>query len=289
MSIESALSYISSDVRETWVAMGMAVKSELGEAGFDVWDRWSRQSDRYKEADAKAVWRSMRGHGVTVRSLYHEARANGWSGEEAPSFAPRIDRTTEDAALAHRRHQAARRAAEIVYLCRMEQHAYLSSKGFKEAKGLVWWAGEEDNRLIIPMHVGGRLVNVQQINRQCEKKFLYGGQAAFAEHIFDAKGVDVLVEGYATGLSVRMALEALRMKYRIHVTFSAGNMVKVGKRLRSGVVIADNDVSRTGQRSAELIGWPYWMSEAEGEDANDCHRRLGLFRFSQALRSVFRQ
>jgi hypothetical protein len=34
---------------------------------------------------------------------------------------------------------------------------------------------------------------------------------------------------------------------------------------------------------AKEIGWPYWMSDQVGEDANDFHMRLGLFKFTQSL------
>ena len=44
-----------------------------------------------------------------------------------------------------------------------------------------------------------------------------------------------------------------------------------------------NDKSGTGQQAAAEIGWPVWMSDREGEDANDAHRRIGLFKFSQSL------
>ena len=60
-------------------------------------------------------------------------------------------------------------------------------------------------------------------------------------------------------------------------------MVRVADSLEQGLVIADNDESGTGQRAAEEIGWPVWMSDRVGEDANDCHRRIGLFAFSQSL------
>jgi hypothetical protein len=35
--IRGALSFIPPDGRETWVRMAMAVKAELGDAGFDIW------------------------------------------------------------------------------------------------------------------------------------------------------------------------------------------------------------------------------------------------------------
>jgi putative DNA primase/helicase len=60
-------------------------------------------------------------------------------------------------------------------------------------------------------------------------------------------------------------------------------MVKVASVLQSGFVVADNDASLTGEKTAKQIGWPYWISDTVGEDANDTHQRLGLFKFSQAL------
>ena len=60
-------------------------------------------------------------------------------------------------------------------------------------------------------------------------------------------------------------------------------MVKVASALGGGFVVADNDESGTGERVAKQIGWSYWMSDQVGEDANDAHQRLGLFKFSQSL------
>jgi putative DNA primase/helicase len=80
-----------------------------------------------------------------------------------------------------------------------------------------------------------------------------------------------------------MALKTMKRRYTLHVCFSAGNMLKVAAGLERGLVIADNDASGTGQDTAQKIGWPYWMSDTVGEDANDYHRRVGLFKFSQGL------
>jgi hypothetical protein len=57
----------------------------------------------------------------------------------------------------------------------------------------------------------------------------------------------------------------------------------VAEGLEPGLVIADNDKSGTGQQAAADIGWPVWMSDLEGEDCNDYHRRVGLFGLSQSL------
>jgi putative DNA primase/helicase len=90
-------------------------------------------------------------------------------------------------------------------------------------------------------------------------------------------------EGYATALSVRAAMKQMKQRYTLHVCFSAGNMVKVASGLERGIVIADNDASETGQEAAQKIGWPTWMSDRVGEDANDFHMRVGMFQFTQSL------
>jgi len=56
-SIRSALAHVPAHDRDTWLRMGMAVKSELGDGGFDLWDEWSQQDASYRAADARAVWR----------------------------------------------------------------------------------------------------------------------------------------------------------------------------------------------------------------------------------------
>ena len=81
---------------------------------------------------------------------------------------------------------------------------------------------------------------------------------------------------------MRHALRSLKRNYVIHVCFSAGNLLKLAQKF-GGFVIADNDESGTGERVAKQTGLPYWISEVVGEDANDAHQRLGLFKFTQSL------
>ena len=77
--VAAALSFVSSDDRETWVRMGMAVKSEFGEDGFDAWDNWSQMYDRYDPKSVRASWRSFKlGGGITIATLFKEAQQLGW-------------------------------------------------------------------------------------------------------------------------------------------------------------------------------------------------------------------
>ena len=62
--------------------MAMAVKSEFGESGFDVWNQWSSGAKNYKEKDARDVWKSIHPTGkkgtITISTLIKEAKNHGW-------------------------------------------------------------------------------------------------------------------------------------------------------------------------------------------------------------------
>ncbi|MCC7000884.1 MAG: PriCT-2 domain-containing protein, partial [Gemmatimonadaceae bacterium] len=76
--IEDALACLPADDRDLWVRIAMAVKAALGEDGFDLWDTWSRRSERYRAPDALTTWRSIHPDGgVTIGTLFFEAREHG--------------------------------------------------------------------------------------------------------------------------------------------------------------------------------------------------------------------
>ena len=173
--------------------------------------------------------------------------------------------------------KAAIKAKKLLNGSVLATHPYLKSKGFPEEQGWV-----NDKKLIIPMRIDGELVGCQVVDADGGKKFLFGQKTANASFDFDNKGKHYLCEGYATALSLRHALRSLKRNYVIHVCFSAGNLLKLAQKF-GGFVIADNDESGTGERVAKQAGLPYWMSDVVGEDANDAHQRLGLFKFTQSL------
>lgn len=294
--IQSALSYIPADDRETWLQMAMAIRSEVGDEGFDMWDQWSSTADSYNQAAARSVWKSCRGSGITLGTLFYEAKARGWRDDEKHASAPpallqarKLEaqaRQTQEGQERERLAQAAaKKAGWILHQTLMEEHAYLHRKGWPEARGNVWHPDEEQNLLCIPMRIDEALVGLQMIDRDGGKRYLSGQRTSEAEHVISNNGrgaADYYCEGYATGLSLRECLHALRMRYRIHITFSAGNLSKVAAKYGTGYVIADRDDSGTGERAALKTGLPYLLPEAG--DWNDQHQAMGTFQASQALR-----
>ena len=183
--------------------------------------------------------------------------------------------------------KAASKAAYLLNNCQKAFHDYLRNKGFEDEPGNVY-VKDGVPYLVIPMRVGSALVGAQVIRPEGDKKFLFGQRTKGAEFVFDNHGPHLLVEGYATALSVRAAMKALKMRYTIHVCFSAQNLLHISKRFPDGFIIADNDASETGQRIAEQSGLRWWMPPTVGHDFNDHMQEVKLFKASQTLGKVLR-
>jgi putative DNA primase/helicase len=136
------------------------------------------------------------------------------------------------------------------------------------------------------MRVGEKIVGCQLIDGDGGKKFLAGQRTSDAAFVINNRGPAVLCEGYATALSIRAAMSALKTRYTLFVCFSAHNLGRIAARLPTGLVVADNDASGTGQRVARETGWPYFMPPEVGQDFNDYHQATSLFKCSQALRTA---
>ena len=73
--IEKALNKIDPDCPyQTWVECGMALKSELGDAGFEVWDSWSAKGRGYVEKDMQPKWNSFKGGSIGIGTLFYHAK-----------------------------------------------------------------------------------------------------------------------------------------------------------------------------------------------------------------------
>ena len=189
--------------------------------------------------------------------------------------------------------RAAQQAHAMLQAATPGEHSYLHAKGFPLAQGLI----AADGALLIPMrhHQTSVLQGVQVVRwledeRRHEKKMQpYGMRAAGAVfRMGPARAAEiVLVEGYATGLSVLEALRGIGIQAAVLVTFSAHNLVLVAQSAQGrAYVFADHDKSGTGQDAAEQTGLPWCMSPIEGEDANDLHQRAGVLAVRQLLMQV---
>lgn len=250
---------------------------------------WRRYKTQDKPAHRNGAVKFMGDHGFVQNHATMQEVAVWKSEGESREVAQRIQQVASEAAqeTVRKQREAAQKAAQMLAESRMGTHAYLAAKGFPDEQGMVL-AADAGALLLIPMRVGREVVGVQTITEAGEKKFLFGQRCSNAEFVFSAaNGPHIVCEGYATALSARIAMARLKRPYTLHVCFSAGNMKKIASGLPGGFVIADNDASGTGETVAKEIGWPYWMSDAVGEDANDFHMRKGLFALTQGLQKMF--
>ena len=106
-----------------------------------------------------------------------------------------------------RQQKASAKAGFIMKSAVKGTHPYLAKKGFAEEKGYIW-----NDLLVIPMRIDGSLVGCQLIDKDGTKKFLSGQITKGASAVFENKGLDIICEGYATALSVRMVMKFLRKR-----------------------------------------------------------------------------
>jgi putative DNA primase/helicase len=249
--------------------------------------QWKRFKTEDKPTHRNGAVKFMGDHGFVQNHATMQEIAVWRSEGESQVGKQEIQRVAREASreIEQAQRKAAEKAEWILSQSELAYHPYFKSKGFPEELVNVW-RSDKGLVAVIPMRIGRQIVGCQLIAESGNKKFLYGQRTSNAQFVFEAQGPHILCEGYATALSVRQALKNLKRKYTIHVCFSAHNLKKVAASLPNGVVIADNDASGTGERVAKEIGWPYWMSDRVGEDANDYAVRAGSFALSQSLRTL---
>ncbi len=279
--IRSALSYIDSHDRDTWWQVGAAVKDELGENGYDLWDEWSQRADNYDNRAAKSTWKSLKPGSFSIGTVWKLARQNGWQPAK-PYTPPSVEEQARRKAESEARRQAAEQerqqtqqrvkgtAQKIWNSSRPASlsHPYLGAKGITNPDaiaGLRQNKYKDNDNLIIPVLYENEIVNLQSINQDGGKRFLAGGQVqgayAFIGKADDVEKVGVVMaEGYATAASIYEATGK-----PVIIAFDAGNMVAVAERLAQKlpqnvpvVIAVDNDASQTGikkaRQAAALLG-----------------------------------
>lgn len=221
---------------------------------------------------------------------FDNPNAKTWTDVDRKAWAQR------KLAAMHRQSEGWERAATQAGLmlrdAELKNHDYLQYKGLKDSVGLV----NEANDLLIPMRnletnalQGVQVVRWMPDERKWEKKMLPGMRAKGCVLRLGSKQAaeTFLCEGYATGLSADLACRLMRFNACVMVTFSDSNMVHIASLLKGRIfVCADNDESGAGQRAAEKIGKPYYLSDVVGNDVNDDHKQFGLIAIAKKLMEV---
>ena len=211
---------------------------------------------------------------------FEDPHAKPWTDEEKRAWASKRASAASDQDKKY--EQAALQADITLRSAKYDHHPYLEIKGFKETRGLVL-----DDKLLIPMRnvVTNKLQGYQSIRwdideRKYEKKMLHGMRAKNAVLTLGNRdvGESWLVEGFATGLSLKYALKSVGIPAAVVICFSASNLIQVADQVAGQkYVFADNDESKTGEKSAISTGLPWTMADTVGWDANDLHQRESLF------------
>jgi len=213
--------------------------------------------------------------------------------------------------------QAAKLAARMVESAKQATHPYFVRKGFANEQALVLTAAEVirlaadparrstgeylvadggERAIIMPARIGNRITSAQLIWEDGTKRFIFGGETAGASHRV-ATGIETwLCEGYATGLSLRLALKALSKQATVLCCFSAANVFAVSRSIQGRCFIAaDNDKpleqfggKGTAEHYAEVAGKPFLMPPDVGTDVNDMHMKHGIFAVQRMISSFLR-
>ncbi|SEB76432.1 DUF927 domain-containing protein [Paraburkholderia caballeronis] len=265
-----ALDHVPPDDRETWRKAGMALKAEFGEEGFALWNEWSRAASSYKESDARDVWKSFKGSRITIRTLYHLAKAGGFDprAHKAKSLSPAERQKRDDERKAReasereamaKRHDEAASEAERLWLAAAPapaDHPYLVCKRI-DAGALRIYRGPMrigtaacDGALLVPaFDAAGKLWTLEFILEDGQKRYLPKGRKSGGFTLIGGPVTDTVLvgEGYATctTLAAATGLPAA-------VAFDAGNLLAVATALRGRhpaariILCADDDHKTKG-------------------------------------------
>ncbi|GAV20828.1 hypothetical protein MMIC_P1803 [Mariprofundus micogutta] len=88
--IRNALAYISPDDYDTWLQIGMALKSTgAGEQAYTLWAEWSARSPKFDAEAQVKKWASITPEGgINVESIFAMATDRGWVNIPTPSNEP---------------------------------------------------------------------------------------------------------------------------------------------------------------------------------------------------------
>lgn len=284
--IEEALSNIPADLpRNEWVQVAMGLHSELGDAGFDLFDRWSSTVKGYDHKACRHVWDSIDPGAMSIGTVIHWAKHyNGWSVDPSRvtpmSDAERDARNATKKAIAEdaerlrrqRQNEAAERSrnmwadgGDVV------KHPYLESKkvaayGLKIGPFAIEKSkkpGEFFNLtrcLLIPLRDMANEIHGLQAIPAKREKWMTSSNKFFTKHcdpigkfhmIGEMGETVAFCEGYATGATVHELTG-----WCVVVCFTCGNLQPVVEQFAKEftglqlVVVGDNDQFTDGNPGA---------------------------------------
>lgn len=92
--LRGALVHLNADDYATWIGVGQALHSTAAKEAFDIFDWWSRFSDKYVNGETQKKWDTFKVNGpLHVESIFVWGRDAGWDG--LPFSEPRIAASNE--------------------------------------------------------------------------------------------------------------------------------------------------------------------------------------------------
>jgi len=291
--IKEALSFIPADIeRDKWWRVAAAIKSELGDDGFDIFDTWSRGSEKYAETDARHTWRSLKPAGrISIGTLYAIAKEYGFDPREYQPAAidpaemerRRADREIRASLAEEERRKAATHAATLARAVwskakrARDDHPYLTRKGLTatntlreidvgKLSALIGYkpssSGQElmGRVLIAPVHVDGAITTIEMIDVEGRKSALAGGSKSGGYWIASAPtkaSKRILIgEGVGTALSAHRCTGDAAV-----AALSCVNLLKVAQAMRGAhpdaeiILLADiGNGQEKAMEAAQAIG-----------------------------------
>jgi len=272
-AIQAALSFILPDDRQLWLKIGMGIKHEYGDAGFDLFDSWSQSGSNYDAAAVKTSWRSFKAGGkIGIGTVLYEAKQRGFhikdhapaapvSAEQAASMAQeRAAKLAADQAEIERKQAAAASMAQKQWGSASEQgHSdYLQRKGIA-GHGVRFARHRKGDTLLIPVtDTSGQICNIQRVFANGDKRFYTGGKVSGGFHLIGgvagAAGWLLIAEGYATGAALYEATG-----YPVAIAFSASNLKHIAALMQQQypdkrLLLCADDDSETEQNTGKNTG-----------------------------------
>ncbi|CAB3776594.1 PriCT-2 domain-containing protein [Paraburkholderia caffeinilytica] len=270
--VRAALAVIPAEDYGTWVDMAFALKHGLGDAGFDIWNEWSRTAGNYDERAARTTWRSVKeSGGKTLASLFWLARQHGFDlrrghypDQMATALVPGpdvLERRAREAARQQARHAAAAREAEEIWQWARPvgpEHPYLVRKALDpvqtlreleapELRALLGYAPASEERplsgrvLIVPVWIDRAVSTLELIDEVGNKSSLAWGVKKGGYWIVGpapgagGHATPILIgEGMATMLSAYSATGWVAL-----AALSSGNLPLVAESVRERFPDAD--------------------------------------------------